>query len=184
MEAKVSNNQVKPHKFSRRSFSVEEDAIIIKCVALFGDKAWKEISKYLPDRTPRQISERYCTYLKPGISFEPWTKAEDDLLRQKVNELGTKWKLISTYFPNRSQNNIKNRWNSYVRKTVGTHMLNPIPPIQNKSSSMISICSSPAEDPHILQGIVPLAEPDILQDTIDFNHVFDNSPFENDLFIY
>ena len=177
MQDKMNHNQIKTPKFSRRSFSVEEDATIIRCVALFGDRAWKEITMYLPDRTPRQISERYCTYLRPGISFEPWTKAEDDLLRQKVNELGTKWKLISSYFPNRSQNNIKNRWNSYVRKTVS--FANPIVPTPNESN-----CSSPAEEPHLFQDIVPFPEPDIIQESMDFNQIFGNSAFETDLFIY
>lgn len=102
-------------KFSKKMFTVSEDAIIIRCVSIYGTNNWKLISQFLPGRSIRQLRERYNTYLKPGTLNAPWTPEEDLLLSQKVKEYGKHWKAISQFFKGRNQNNIKNRWNFHLK---------------------------------------------------------------------
>ena len=98
----------------KRSFSPQEDQRLIDLVNLFGISNWKVISQNFPGRTQRQCRERYKTYLAPGISKDPWTPEEDELLKQKFDEYGPKWSVISKYFIGRTDNNLKNRYNNHI----------------------------------------------------------------------
>lgn len=120
-------------KFPRKMFTVSEDAIIIRCVALYGTDNWNLISQFLPGRSIRQLRERYNTYLKPGTLDTPWTPEEDILLSQKVKEFGKHWKTISQFFKGRNQNNIKNRWNFHLKggealKNINNNSIKEEPP--------------------------------------------------------
>ena len=105
------------HKFqSRRKFTTEEDSIIRAFVAQYGESCWEFIAPNVPGRTPRQCRNRYRNNLKPNFTSAQWTMEEDIYLRNKYNELGPRWTLISQYFHGRSPSSIKNRWNYYVSK--------------------------------------------------------------------
>lgn len=105
------------HKFqSRRKFTTEEDSIIRAYVAQYGESCWEFIAPNIPGRTPRQCRNRYRNNLKPNFISAQWTMEEDICLRNKYNELGPRWTLISQYFKGRSPSSIKNRWNYYVSK--------------------------------------------------------------------
>lgn len=102
-------------KRTLRKFSVAEDALVINLVAMYGTSSWNTFISYFPGRTEKQLRDRYYNYLQPGISNGPWTRSDDELLIQKVCECGTKWKVISKFFPQRTHNNIKNRWYVHLK---------------------------------------------------------------------
>jgi len=106
------NNDNKKVTMLRKVFSPEEDAHLKLLVDRIGMNNWKEISRSMIDRTPRQCRERYKNYLAPQIINGPWSAEEDKLLFSKYAELGRKWSAISKFFMNRSNVNIKNRWAS------------------------------------------------------------------------
>ena len=97
----------------KKCFSIEEDAILIYLVKNIGTN-WRQISKQLPGRTERQCRERYKTYLDPNLRHDPWTPEEDQLLIKLYMELGPKWAEMSKSFPGRSDNSIKNRYNTHI----------------------------------------------------------------------
>lgn len=99
----------------RRVFTTEEDRYLTEIVTSKECANWLEIAQKLPGRTARQCRDRWVNYLSPSNSFEPWTREEDELIVQKVNELGTKWAQISKFIPGRSDNTIKNRWYSGLK---------------------------------------------------------------------
>ena len=96
----------------RQMFSPQEDDLLRELVREFGDQQWKLIAQRMPNRTTRQCRERYKNYLAPEIKNGPWTADEDQLLKEKYEELGPKWSTIATFFTSRSDVNIKNRWTS------------------------------------------------------------------------
>lgn len=100
----------------RKKFSPEEDMKLCKIVALHGPHKWDEIALLMPGRTGRQCRDRFHNYLNPTLVNGPWSKEEDKLLEQKVYELGQHWNKIVKFFRGRSENNIKNRWYTYVSK--------------------------------------------------------------------
>jgi hypothetical protein len=77
---------------------------------------WETIARLIPGRTARQCRERWQLYLCPSVNRGPWTPEEDRLLLDKYLELGPRWTVLCQFFENRSFNNVKNRWNSVIRK--------------------------------------------------------------------
>ena len=98
-------------KTKRQLFSVEEDEVLRQLVEEFGPY-WKKIASLMNGRTTRQCRERYQNYLAPGLRTEPWSPEEDHLLEKLVGENGFKWSIISKFFNQRTDVNIKNRWAS------------------------------------------------------------------------
>jgi hypothetical protein len=112
------NNSMADHRVSavKRKFSYVEDALLRDVISRGICSDWCEVARELPGRTARQCRERWTNYLNPIIDHSAWTKAEDELLIRKYEELGAKWQTIVKSFPHRSKNQIKNRWFAYKRR--------------------------------------------------------------------
>ncbi|OHT04134.1 Myb-like DNA-binding domain containing protein [Tritrichomonas foetus] len=94
----------------RCSFTYEEDCLLVDLVTHFGTDSWITVASFMGGRNPRQCKDRYMCYLSPTIRNDPFTKEEDDLLREKYREIGPKWVKISKFFGNRTDISIKCRW--------------------------------------------------------------------------
>lgn len=100
---------------SRRPFTVEEDAKLLDIMTSLQIVNWEQVAAHFNGRSSRQCRERWLNYLNPSIRTGPWTEIEDDLLLEKVNELGRCWSSIGKFFNGRSENDIKNRWYSHLK---------------------------------------------------------------------
>ena len=98
------------------SWTRQEDETIIKYVAHHGTKSWARLAALLPGRIGKQCRERWVNHLNPTINHGPWTPAEDQLLIDLHSQFGNHWTKIGEMMPSRSDNAIKNRWNSTLAK--------------------------------------------------------------------
>jgi len=104
-----------PH-IKKSPWSSEEDDALSRMVHIHGPKRWATIALSLDGRTGKQCRERWLNHLDPSVRKEAFTQEEDDLIVELVNTLGTKWAQISKHLPGRTDNAVKNRFYSTLRR--------------------------------------------------------------------
>lgn len=109
---------------SKAPWTSTEDKILCEVMMSRGDKIqWKDVANELNTRykgevlrTGKQCRERWTNHLDPSVNRGAWTDDEDIKLLQYLLEHGKKWSEISRLMANRTENAVKNRWKSIMRK--------------------------------------------------------------------
>ena len=96
----------------------EEDMKLIELVKKFGPEKWSNISSYLPGRLGKQCRERWYNHLNPEVRKTGWSKEEEWMLFLLHRKYGNSWSIFSEKIPGRTDNTIKNHWNSIMKKNI------------------------------------------------------------------
>ncbi|GJM88266.1 hypothetical protein PR202_ga04306 [Eleusine coracana subsp. coracana] len=101
----------------KSAWSKAEDALLREQVRLHGAEKWLTISAAIPGRNAKSCRLRWMQHLLPGLDTgKPFTPEEDARIVHCQRLFPNKWATIAGFLPGRTDNAIKNRWNSVLGK--------------------------------------------------------------------
>ncbi|TDH73469.1 hypothetical protein CCR75_002069 [Bremia lactucae] len=144
---------------SKRPWTREENDKLMQLVKQYGAKRWSLIAMHLPGRVGKQCRERWHNHLNPLVRKDAWTAEEDYVIFECHKNVGNQWAEISKMLPGRTDNAIKNRYYSTMRRMQRQSIRKKGPLREGKSIRVASV-SSPIVPSHNNQvGPSPLQRP-------------------------
>ncbi|GMH29822.1 hypothetical protein Nepgr_031665 [Nepenthes gracilis] len=99
------------------SWTVEEDLLLQQYIGKYGEGNWHQIPQLTGlNRCRKSCRLRWLNYVRPNIKRGQFTIDEVDLLIRLHKLLGNRWSLIAGRLPGRTANDIKNYWNTHIKK--------------------------------------------------------------------
>ncbi|KAJ9560187.1 hypothetical protein OSB04_005347 [Centaurea solstitialis] len=100
----------------------EEDIILVSYIQQNGPGNWRSVPTNTGlMRCSKSCRLRWTNYLRPGIKRGNFTDQEDNMIIHLQALLGNRWAAIASYLPQRTDNDIKNYWNTHLKKKLHTN---------------------------------------------------------------
>ncbi|XP_042507806.1 transcription factor MYB41-like [Macadamia integrifolia] len=105
----------------------EEDQKLMDYIQKHGHGSWRALPKLAGlNRCGKSCRLRWTNYLRPDIKRGKFSEDEERTIIQLHSVLGNKWSAIATHLPGRTDNEIKNFWNTHLRKKLLQMGIDPI----------------------------------------------------------
>ncbi|KAJ4957860.1 hypothetical protein NE237_024971 [Protea cynaroides] len=126
----------------RGLWSPEEDEILINYISIYGHGCWSSLPwRAGLQRCGKSCRLRWINYLSPDLKRGKFSHQEISLITQLHRILGNRWSLIAKQLPGRTDNEVKNFWNSNIKKKLFSHAVSDLaiatlPDISNHHSGV------------------------------------------------
>ncbi|KAG6750751.1 hypothetical protein POTOM_045261 [Populus tomentosa] len=110
----------------RGPWTPEEDEILANYIKKDGEGRWRTLPKRAGLlRCGKSCRLRWMNYLRPSVKRGRIAPDEEDLILRLHRLLGNRWSLIAGRIPGRTDNEIKNYWNTHLRKKLISQGIDP-----------------------------------------------------------
>lgn len=111
---------------NKGAWTKEEDDRLISYIRAHGEGCWRSLPKAAGLlRCGKSCRLRWINYLRPDLKRGNFTEEEDELIIKLHSLLGNKWSLIAGRLPGRTDNEIKNYWNTHIRRKLLNRGIDP-----------------------------------------------------------
>uniref|UniRef100_A0A803LL53 Uncharacterized protein n=1 Tax=Chenopodium quinoa TaxID=63459 RepID=A0A803LL53_CHEQI len=153
----------------------EEDQKLIDYIQKHGYGNWRTLPKNAGlQRCGKSCRLRWTNYLRPDIKRGRFSFEEEETIIQLHSILGNKWSAIAARLPGRTDNEIKNYWNTHIRKRLLRMGIDPVThsprldlldlsSLLNNSSFYNNTSQSSQMNMSRLLGMQPMVNPDLLK---------------------
>ncbi|KAI5060958.1 hypothetical protein GOP47_0023463 [Adiantum capillus-veneris] len=108
-------------------WSVEEDRKLVSFITRFGHSCWREVPKLAGLlRCGKSCRLRWTNYLRPDLKRGLLSDSEEKLIIDLHAAIGNRWSRIAAQLPGRTDNEIKNYWNTRIKKKLKQMGIDPI----------------------------------------------------------
>ncbi|CAD6245718.1 unnamed protein product [Miscanthus lutarioriparius] len=112
---------------NKGAWTKEEDDRLVAYIRAHGEGCWRSLPKAAGLlRCGKSCRLRWINYLRPDLKRGNFTADEDDLIIKLHSLLGNKWSLIAARLPGRTDNEIKNYWNTHIRRKLLGRGIDPV----------------------------------------------------------
>ncbi|CAD6257917.1 unnamed protein product [Miscanthus lutarioriparius] len=111
---------------NKGAWTKEEDQRLIAYIKAHGEGCWRSLPKAAGLlRCGKSCRLRWINYLRPDLKRGNFTEEEDELIIKFHELFGNKWSLIAGRLPGRTDNEIKNYWNTHIKRKLLARGMDP-----------------------------------------------------------
>ncbi|PNS91110.1 hypothetical protein POPTR_019G081500v4 [Populus trichocarpa] len=167
---------------NKGAWTKEEDQRLIDYIRVHGEGCWRSLPKAAGLlRCGKSCRLRWINYLRPDLKRGNFTEEEDEIIIKLHSLLGNKWSLIAGKLPGRTDNEIKNYWNTHIKRKLVSRGIDPQThrPLNEKTTTTTTATSTTKTTQLNFKNTPPqsLAEISILKSQLDSKY---NSTKSND----
>ncbi|CAN4110380.1 unnamed protein product [Withania somnifera] len=141
-------------KLRKGLWSPEEDEKLMNYMLTNGQGCWSDIARNAGlQRCGKSCRLRWINYLRPDLKRGAFSPQEEELIVHLHSILGNRWSQIAARLPGRTDNEIKNFWNSTIKKRLKTN--------NNNSTQSPNTSDSSSEPRALIGGIFPMQGHDV-----------------------
>ncbi|XP_010443249.1 PREDICTED: transcription factor MYB80-like [Camelina sativa] len=169
----------------RGQWTPEEDNKLASYIAQHGTRNWRLIPKNAGlQRCGKSCRLRWTNYLRPDLKHGQFSEAEEHIIVKFHSVLGNRWSLIAAQLPGRTDNDVKNYWNTKLKKKLSGMGIDPVThkPFSHLMAE-ITTTLNPPQVSHLAEAALGCFKDEMLhlltKKRVDLNQINFSSPNPN-----